>query len=223
MGIVASASGESGVSWRRLSSSVSAATACSSSLLILARASSSRACSFILLAAFAQLGIRLQQDGDPVRILQQVGLYQVSQNSVRRAPTRSLMLCSGCSNIKRRQRVASYNQEFNERSINANPRGNCPVLFSRSMNSTVLIEAPLYPGRYRCQPILPVYSLPTLQLYLHFLLQYRADPVEKNIWRVPVSRPRPTRSSPRPDSISAFRRGDPGCRSEYVPEYSIQG
>ncbi len=46
------------------------------------------------------------------------------------------------------------------------------------------------------------------------------SPTEKYIWRRSLSRPTPATSSPRPDSISARRRGEPGRPSRMCSNIS---
>ncbi len=96
------------------------------------------------------------------------------------------------------------------RSISDRPRGKRPVLFSRRSNSTLLsaastsaAEGPSAAMRVSTPDMIPMAAGASAG-------SQPLSPQEKYICRSSSSRPVPARSSPRPDSSRARRRGEVG-------------
>ncbi len=211
LGMVARASGVSGVSWMTRSRACSEATReRPSGPIPLARAASCAASSASSRAA-------RPGSGSSTRVTR-CGLSR-NMVSIARSKTRSprarrsLIAPSGASKQTRSRGSPSCSHVVRDRSMSESPRGKAPVLFSRRENSRELTAASTAsagaPASARVRRVDRMISSTRGALAGSMPL----SPVEKAICLSSVSSPPPARSSPSPESIRACARA--GRHADY--------
>ena len=101
----------------------------------------------------------------------------------------------------------SYNHSLSASNMSASPRGYLPVLRSRSANSTVFTDAATVSGSMPRSDRSRNVSMTRFSAASRFSAATPFNPIEYAEVRISSVKPKPERSSPRPDSIRALRRG----------------
>mmetsp|Transcript_445 Transcript_445/g.1830 ORF Transcript_445/g.1830 Transcript_445/m.1830 type:complete len:462 (-) Transcript_445:766-2151(-) len=207
VGTHASASGLSGVSCSRLSSSVSATTFSISSGERPARYAAMRAFS----SSSCALAMALSGLSSIVTwCVLSMSSFLMSGRNTSSSAMRFLSCASGSSKRRGITGSPSYSHALSERSISDKPRGNRPVLFSRMENSMVFTDESM------AACVNPSFAIDAMVFSMSFSTLGMSSfatplsPIANVGWRSSSSRPQPTMASPSPDSSSAMRSGAAG-------------